>query len=139
VADFAHNLAGIEAITDLVRGLGRDVVVSFGMAGDRSDVQLRELGAALVRMRPKLVVLREQEEYMRGRGPGEVPRLLAEGVRAAGMPDDAIAFADDEVDSLERARAGAGPADVIVLLVHNQRAAVEAWAREIAARPGTLP
>src|SRR5690606_21846820 len=75
--DFAHNLAGLAAIAELVRGLpgwdpGSRPAIGFGMAGDRSDDELRELGAALLQFRPGGVILREQPHYMRGRELGEV-------------------------------------------------------------------
>src|SRR5690606_34048214 len=61
--DFAHNLAGIAAIAELVRGLPeRLVALGFGMAGDRSDEELRELGAALLQLEPTWVILREQPD-----------------------------------------------------------------------------
>jgi cyanophycin synthetase len=136
--DFAHNLAGFATMAELVGGLGRSVVISFGMAGDRSDEELRALASALLWFGPRLAVVREQGDYMRGREHGEVPRLLVEGLARAGHPADAILFAEDEVESLGVALARALPGELIVLLVHTDREGVAAWLREVAARPITL-
>jgi cyanophycin synthetase len=135
--DFAHNRAGLEAMVELVRALGRSSVVSFGMAGDRPDADLRDLGMMIARINPRLVVLRELAAYRRGRTPGEVPALLAEGLRSTGFPPSAIHFAEDEPSALDRARELAAPGDLILLLLHSERDAVDAWLRRAGARPAT--
>jgi hypothetical protein len=113
-------------------------VLSFGMAGDRSDEDLRALGRALTRFRPRAVILREQDEYRRGREPGVVPARLAEGLREAGYDATAIETTGDERESLVRAHAVARPGELLVLLVHCQREAVRAWLAEVGAQPTSL-
>jgi UDP-N-acetylmuramyl tripeptide synthase len=138
--DFAHNLAGVAAITELVRGLGQlpsreahggntsRPIVCFGMPGDRSDEELRTIAAALTSLDPRQVILRELPDYARGRDPAEVPRLLERGLRA--VSDVPIAQARDEIGSLELALAQADAGGLVVMLVHTERDAVEAWLRE---------
>jgi cyanophycin synthetase len=132
--DFAHNLAGVAAISDIVRGLGRRPIVCFGMPGDRSDEDLRAIAAALTSFDPRQVILRELPDYARGRDPADVPRLLEQGLRA--VSDVPIAHACGEVGSLELALAGAvagagaEPCDLVVMLVHTERDEVDAWLRE---------
>jgi cyanophycin synthetase len=136
--DFAHNLAGLATMADLINGLGRPVIVSFGVAGDRSDHDLRALGSALRSFRPRLAVMREQTAYLRGRELGEVPPLLAEGLIGAGQPADTVAFAPDEPTALRWALARARPGELIALLVHTDREGTGAWLRESRARPVSL-
>ena len=139
--DFAHNLAGLAAIAELVhnlngmRGLMESVPVAlgFGMAGDRSDDELRELGSALTQFDPAWVILREQPHYMRGRKIGEVPALLEQGLRAASFEPDRILRAAYEPSSIEQA-IDAG-AEMIVMLVHTEREAVARWLQAHGARP----
>jgi UDP-N-acetylmuramyl tripeptide synthase len=124
--DFAHNLAGFAAVLEVVRSLAQSCeqgpALCFGMAGDRSDAELRELGAALMQFEPSWVILREQPDYMRGRELGEVPALIEQGLRGAGFDPDQISLAADEPSSIERAlELGA---ELIVILVHTQRVAV---------------
>jgi cyanophycin synthetase len=135
--DFAHNAAGLQAIGELVRALGRRAIVSFGMAGDRSDEDLRTLGTLLVDFAPRHVILREQPAYLRGRKLGEVPALLAEGLRRAGFPESAIHLAGDEPSALDLARALADPEELLLLLLHTERDAVAAWLERHGARPAT--
>jgi cyanophycin synthetase len=125
--DFAHNLAGVAAMSDIVRGLKRDrrPIVCFGMPGDRSDEDLRTIAAALTSLDPRQVILRELPDYARGRDPAEVPRLLEQGLRA--VSDVPIAHASGEVGSLELALALAEPGDLVVVLVHTERDEVDAW------------
>jgi UDP-N-acetylmuramyl tripeptide synthase len=137
--DFAHNLAGLAAIAELVRGLIGDSLVApaicFGMPGDRSDEELRELGAALTQFDPGWVILREQPHYLRGRKVGEVPALLEQGLRAADFTR--ISRATDEPASIEQGiEAGA---ELIVMLVHTQHEAVARWLQAHGAWPDSTP
>lgn len=136
--DFAHNLAGLEAIAATVLGLaedrGRRPILSFGMAGDRSDADIRGLGAALVGYAPKYVVLREQLDYLRGRERGEVPKLLAEGLAEGGFDEGRVSFAEDEPGAIAAALEQAEAGDLIVSLVHTEREAVQAWLKQAGAR-----
>jgi cyanophycin synthetase len=139
--DFAHNLAGIAAITEVVRGLaGRGaerLTVCFGMAGDRSDADLHALAAALTALQPRRVILREQPEYARGRDPAEVPRVLERGLRA--VSDVGIDHARDEIESLEMALADEALSRsdelFVVVLVHTERDEVDEWLRQRGATP----
>jgi cyanophycin synthetase len=131
--DFAHNLAGIAAIAEVVRGLGGRPIVCFGMAGDRSDEDLRKLAAASSSLDPRRVILREQPAYARGRDPAEVPRLLEQGLRS--VSDVPIAHARDEIESLELALADCEDGDLVVVLVHTERDEVDAWLRAHDAKP----
>lgn len=130
--DFAHNLAGVAAMTELVRGLergaNRQPIVCFGMPGDRSDEDLRTIAAALTSLDPRRVILRELPDYARGRDPAEVPRLLEQGLRA--VSDVPVDHARGEIGSLELALANAEPGDLVVVLVHTERDAVDDWLRQ---------
>ncbi|NJK31638.1 MAG: hypothetical protein HC927_04050, partial [Deltaproteobacteria bacterium] len=136
--DFGHNLAGLAAMAELAKSFGRPVIVSIGMAGDRSDDDLRSIGRALLEFEPKHVILREQADYLRGRELGVVPGVIGEGVAQTGYSAGQVTFVADEVAALVRARELASAGDLVVHLVHTDREAVEAWLAEVGARPSQL-
>lgn len=138
--DFAHNLAGLASIADLVAGLSgvRGRLVSFGMAGDRSDEDLLALARALLAFAPRRVILREQEHYLRGRALGEVPGILAAGLVQGGFAAEAIAIVQDECAALDSALAETEAGELVVLLVHTDHEGVGAWLQAAGARPGSL-
>jgi cyanophycin synthetase len=96
------------------------------------------MGAALLWFRPRWVVLRELDDYLRGRERGEVSQLLAEGLARAGHPSAATRFAQAELEALRLAVADARPGELIVSLVHTDREGVGAWLHEVGARPASL-
>jgi hypothetical protein len=77
------------------------------------------------------VQLKEIPAMQRGRAPGEVPRLLRAGLRAAGAPAAAVSedVAPSEAEATRRALAWAAPGDLLVVPLHVERIAVVAWLR----------
>ena len=130
--DYAHNpegIAGVLRVAAALRATGGRLIVLLGQAGDRSDDAIRALARTVAAAGPAYVVLKELEEFMRGRAAGEVPAILAAELRTAGLGADALETCATEVDgaraAVRRARAG----DVVVLPVHARRARdeVSAW------------
>ncbi|HFE44743.1 MAG TPA: hypothetical protein ENJ18_04500, partial [Nannocystis exedens] len=122
VLDFAHNPAGIGALGEVLqalRGTGR-LTVAFGMAGDRNEADLRLLAGALADLKPDRVLLREQEEHLRGRKLGEVPALLRRGLLDHGMNPARISEVRDELATIHRVLADAQPGDTLAILAHTQ-------------------
>jgi cyanophycin synthetase len=82
VVDYGHNLGALEQMCGVVERLpaGRRIAV-YSAAGDRRDEDLlaqgRLLGATFDR------VLVYEDAYVRGRQPGEITRLLSQGIAAA--------------------------------------------------------
>ena len=130
VLDFGHNPQGVRAVMSLVASLrkppGRLVVVT-GSPGDRTDEEIEGVARTLYESRPDRVFVRELTDYVRGRAVGDVPALFQRTFRSLGMPEAAFAIAASEVDALERAFADAAPGDVIVVLVHLDKEAVQAF------------
>jgi UDP-N-acetylmuramyl tripeptide synthase len=74
---------------------------------------------AAAEFRPSLVVVKELEGYLRGREPGEVPRILRAALLRAGLPDDALPQRSTELEAARCALDWARPGDVLVLPVHG--------------------
>ena len=127
--DFAHNPHGVHALAPSVRqlrGNGR-LFVALGQAGDRSQEDLDQLAVEVAALGPDRVFLRPMPGYERGRTYDEMRVMFFAAFERAGVALDRLAEADGEVDFLERALGLAAPGDLVVVLVHYQRAEVRAW------------
>jgi cyanophycin synthetase len=133
--DFGHNPHGVRAIAPLAaelrraRGGGRLFIISGG-AGDRSDDNLRSLARELFAQQPYRVLLRDLDDYLRGRAPGEVPALIAAELIRLGLSAEAVAVAPSEVAALRTALDEARPGDFVLLLVHLDAEGVRATLAE---------
>lgn len=121
LVDYAHNPEGLRGVLRVARHLrtgdGR-LALLLGHAGNREDADIEQLAAAAAEFRPDLVVVKEIEGYLRGRGAGEVPRILREALLRRGLPSTALRLHMSEIEAARCALDWARPGDVVVLLVH---------------------
>jgi cyanophycin synthetase len=68
------------------------------------------------------VVIKENETQLRGRAPGEVPRILHAALRRLGFAEPQLPIADSEIEAARQALAWARPGDVLALPVHSAQA-----------------
>jgi cyanophycin synthetase len=131
VLDFAHNPDGMAALAGVAEALaGARRLVTLGQAGDRDDDAIRALARAALAARPDRVIIKELDKYRRGRPAGEVPALLADEFRRAGLPPDAVSQAPDDMAALRAALAWARDGDVLLATIHvDQAAALELLTR----------
>ncbi|WP_211852127.1 cyanophycin synthetase [Plastoroseomonas hellenica] len=133
IMDYAHNPAGLRALCDLVTKLrpreGR-VIGMVSTPGDRRDDDMRELGRIAGRVFD-VVVLRERPDG-RGRAPGEVMRLIAEGVAAVDFPPERLHQVPDEIEAVDLCLGMAHPGDLVVLTPTSVEAV---WSRVLAFTP----
>ena len=122
LVDFAHNPHGMEALVAFARALpaSRRLVV-IGQAGDRDDGALRAMAKAAWGLAPDLVVVKEMTSFLRGRAPGEIPRILEDELRRQGASPEQIVHAPSEVEAVTRALAWARDGDLLVLPTHSNR------------------
>jgi cyanophycin synthetase len=131
LVDYAHNpdgLRGFLNVADHLRsGTGR-LGLLLGHAGNRKDADIEELAQVAAEFQPDLVVVKEDEEHLRGRAPGEIPRIIRAELKRLGFPDSALPVANSEVEAARYALDWARPGDVLALPVHSSsaRAAVVA-------------
>jgi hypothetical protein len=95
-----------------------------GQAGDRDDDAIRELARAAWGLKPDHVVVKEMDQYLRGRAPGEVPALLINEFRRLGAPEASLSQVGPELDGVRKALSWARTGDLLVLVVHQERRAV---------------
>ncbi|HUR21636.1 MAG TPA: cyanophycin synthetase, partial [Vicinamibacterales bacterium] len=122
LVDYAHNAHGMSALVGLAQGIRADRrLVMVGQAGDRQDEAIREMARAASGLQPDRIIVKDAEQYLRGRTLGEVPALLAEEFTRLGTPASSISRADSELQGVREALTWARPGDLLVLAVHQDR------------------
>jgi UDP-N-acetylmuramyl tripeptide synthase len=122
LVDYAHNpegLAGLLGVALGLRGAGGRLLLLLGQAGNRGDDAIAALAAIAAAARPDRVVLKDIAGYMRGRGEGEVARVLSAALQAGGVAAGAISVELDELAASQALVRDARAGDVVVLPVHN--------------------
>ena len=126
--DYAHNTDGLRGFLNVATHLRRDgrLGILLGQAGNRPDADIQALAQVAAEFHPDFIVIKENERQLRGRAPGEVPRIIHAELLALGVPQTAMSFAASEVEAARAALAWARPGDVLALPVHSTgaRAAV---------------
>jgi cyanophycin synthetase len=125
LVDYAHNpegLRGLLNVAEYLRGGSGRLGLLLGHAGNRQDTEIEELARAAAEFRPALVVVKENEAQLRGREPGEIPRIIRAALLRAGLPEGALAVRMSEIDAARCALEWAQPGDVLALPVHSSAA-----------------
>ncbi len=120
--DYAHNpdgMRGLLRVAARLRGASGRLGTILGQAGNRLDAEIEALALATAEFHPDLVVVKESEDFLRGREPGEVPRLIHAALRRAGLPEAALPIRMTEIAAVEYALDWARPGDVLALTVHS--------------------
>jgi cyanophycin synthetase len=137
LVDYAHNpdgLRGFLTVADHLRGGTGRLGLILGHAGNRADVDIEELAQVAAEFQPDLVVVKEDEEHLRGRAPGEIPRIIRAKLKSLGLPDSALPVAMSEEEAARCALDWARPGDVLALPVHSSKARAAVVAMLNAAR-----
>ena len=129
LVDYAHNPDGLAALCQTARATpARRRALLLGQAGNRDDVQLRALvRAAVEAVHLDRVIIKEELALLRGREPGDVPRVLAAELLRLGVSRDRIELVPSELDGVQRAFAWAEDGDLLVCPIHAEKAEVLAW------------
>jgi cyanophycin synthetase len=123
--DYAHNPAGLRGLLEVaarLRGVGGRLGLLLGHAGNRQDADIEELARVAAGFRPDLVVVKENEAHLRGRAPGEIPRIIRATLLGAGLPEAALPVCPSELEAARCALAWGRPGDVLALPVHSPAA-----------------
>ncbi|HEX8649920.1 MAG TPA: cyanophycin synthetase [Pyrinomonadaceae bacterium] len=121
--DFAHNPAGMEALQRFLSKFPNKTKTGvIGGTGDRRDDDLRLYGRIAAQMFTRVIV--REDDDLRGRAPGEVTRLVVDGIRSINpdMPIKEFKSAPEAINhSLQHARKG----ELLVILADNVSRSVE--------------
>jgi cyanophycin synthetase len=116
IIDYAHNVAGLEALGKVVKGLShryKRTIGTVSMAGDRRDEDIQELGRIAAGLFDELIF--REDPATRGRPRGEVMGHLQRGALEAGRSPDHIHLIPGEQASTAAALAMGKPGDLIVI------------------------
>ncbi|HEY8381863.1 MAG TPA: cyanophycin synthetase [Microvirga sp.] len=137
ILDYAHNPAGLTALGELILKMrprhGR-VIGMVNIPGDRRDEDMREMGALASRYFDEIVF--REDPARRGRRPGEIVGLLAEGALATGFPEERIRRILDEDKAAHTCLDMARPGDLVVLTPTDVEAM---WKQVLDYRPADGP
>jgi UDP-N-acetylmuramyl tripeptide synthase len=123
--DYAHNpegLRGLLQVAEHLRGGRGRLGLLLGHAGNRQDSEIEALARTAAQFRPALIVVKENEAHLRGREPGEVPRILRAALERCGLPAEALPLRMSELEAVSCALEWAQPGDVLALPVHSAAA-----------------
>jgi cyanophycin synthetase len=117
LVDYAHNAAAVQGLMEMVASIpARRRIGVVGVPGDRRDEDIRNVGTLCTGL--DLVIVKEDDD-LRGRSPGEVSRLLIEGLREAGLHGEQIEQTPNEHAAVVRALEVLGEGDVAVVLADD--------------------
>ena len=117
LVDYAHNPAAIAGLIEFVGGLDANRRIGIITApGDRRDEDLLAVGRLSARL--DHVIVRD-DKYRRGRAPGEISRLIAQGLREGGLSEEHIDVVHDEEDALEHAMSYMQDNDLVFILADD--------------------
>jgi cyanophycin synthetase len=122
--DYAHNpdgLRGFLSVATQLRGQGR-LGLLLGHAGNRQDADIAQLARVAADFNPDLVVVKENETQLRGRAPGEIPRIIRDELLRLGLRESKLSVRDNELDAARYALDWARPGDVLALPLHSPHA-----------------
>jgi UDP-N-acetylmuramyl tripeptide synthase len=120
--DYAHNPHGMDALVAVAASLPASRrLLMIGQAGDRDDDALRALARSGYALAPDAIVIKEMADYLRGRAPGEIPRILEDEFLKLGARRERLLHASSEVDGVKTALGWAKPGDLLVLPTHSNR------------------
>src|SRR3984957_5827821 len=122
--DYGHNAHAVATMADLATRLdvtGRRIVVLAG-PGDRRDEDLVAIAKAVAGRFDHYICRRD--DNLRDRAPDEVPRIQAQALRAAGVPQSAISIIPEEEEAIEAALRMGQPGDLLLIFAD---ALVRSW------------
>jgi cyanophycin synthetase len=134
--DYGHNAHAVGMLADLAQRLdvtGRRIVVLAG-PGDRRDEDLVAIAKAVAGRFDHYICRRD--DNLRNRGPDEVPRIQAQALRAAGVPDALISVIPDEQDAIDAALRMGETGDLVLIFAD---ALVRSWKQITKFKPSGAP
>jgi cyanophycin synthetase len=136
LVDYGHNADGYRVVARAARRVARGPVTGIlSLPGDRLDDALVAAARVAADAFDRIVIC--EDEDLRGRESGEVPRLLFDAVRAE-RPDRECVIALDQSDALEAAVVRMRPGELVVVFYDTLSPILETLER-LGATPADAP
>jgi len=132
ILDYGHNPAAVRAMCQLVGRLevkGRRLCV-LAAPGDRRDEDIREIAEIAAGCFDHYICRRD--DFLRGRGPDEVPRILMESLLQHGVDREKIEVIPEEQLAVDAALRRGRPGDLLLLFAD---AITRSWKQVVHFRP----
>jgi cyanophycin synthetase len=136
IVDYAHNPDGLAGLGQLVGKLApayNRTIGLVGIAGDRRDSDILEMGALASRIFDAIVF--KEDDELRGREPGTLAALLRQGALSAGCQPGRIQVIPAEDVAVDACLRMAREKDLVVLTADHVE---KVWA-QVCAFDGTAP
>ena len=136
ILDYGHNPAAVRAMAALALRLdikGKRTCV-IAAPGDRRDEDIREIARAAAGAFNNFIL--REDDGLRGRAPGEVPRLIADELRLQGVERERITGPLSEPQSVDTSLAACSPGDLLVIFGDN---VTRCWQQIVRFREQTAP
>jgi UDP-N-acetylmuramyl tripeptide synthase len=138
IVDFAHNPHGVAALLEMATAMNpKRVLITTGQAGDRDDASLKSLSTTIAKARPDRIIVKELDDYLRGREPGEVSAIIIDQLQRAGLPEESIVRSDSEMSAIRQALSWAEAGDLLLLITHSKRSGVVSFMEHLQAKRWT--
>lgn len=119
ILDYGHNPAAIQVMVQLIERLeckgNREVVLAA--PGDRRNEDIQEMARVSAGHFDRYICRRD--DHLRRREPDEVPGLLRDALREAGVSDDKIRVIPDEQEAVDTALRTAETDDLLLIFGDN--------------------
>jgi cyanophycin synthetase len=128
IVDFAHNPAAVDALIASTAAMpATRRAIALGTGGNREDHAIRTMARTVAAHASfDRIVAKDMPRYRRGRAEGEMPAIMLDELRHAGVPDERLSAALDDHDATDQLLAWMQPGDLVLLTVHDDRAAIMA-------------
>jgi cyanophycin synthetase len=122
--DYAHNPHGLAAMSRLAEAMRRNrLVCVLGLPGDRRDEDIRQAGRIVGEHFDRVIV--RDDFDLRGRNPGDVARIIRDGLLAGGLRESQITEVPVEEEAIAHAVSEAQPGDLIVYIADKPEIAAK--------------
>ncbi|MCU0634330.1 MAG: Mur ligase family protein [Gemmatimonadaceae bacterium] len=135
VVDFAHNPAAVEALIAATAAMpAARRAIAIGTGGNREDEAIRLMARTVTTSGQfDRIVAKDVPRYRRGRAEGEMPAMMIDELRQAGVPADRLEIAMDDRAAADMLLRWLRPGDLVLLTVHSDREAILARLTSLAA------